>query len=263
MFFAGFYKTAKKKKEKGGFDPVRGGLAVAGAGAGAATLNTLAGVPLVLSAGRWENYKGESNREFIRAGQKHHKMKSLHITHDSLAHTGRIGKNFFAPYFKNPSKQEQHAAKVMGVENLKRRHGQIHTSAFSPLGVASHEFGHAKTYSKVPKSLRHLYLPALRKYIPIAGMASGALAASSSEEKHRNLAPVLMAGGVLPMVAEEGLATYHGTKEIARQLGSRKALKSLRWTLPAFATYAALPAGLYFGAKKGVKKLDEESKKTF
>jgi hypothetical protein len=139
---------------------------------------------------------------------------------------------------------------------IKGRGGAIALHPEHHIGVAAHELGHAISAHKAKLAPYANLL--IQKGSPLVGTIGAAAAASSENEVAQKAAPVLAAAGFLPTLLEEGMATYRGTKEIARQLGTKRALKSLGVTLPAFATYAALPIGAYMGTKKFLARKKEK-----
>lgn len=138
-------------------------------------------------------------------------------------------------------------------------HGAVLISKSHPEAVVAHEIGHAKDFSKVHKKLRGAYAHSRRAGM-LAGLVAGVGLASSKDEDKQKYAPAALVAGHLPTLWQEGAATYHGTKEIARQRGSAKAAKSLIRTLPAFGTYLALPAAGAYGLKKFIEKRKQKSK---
>ncbi len=106
------------------------------------------------------------------------------------------------------------------------------TASHPNVAAIAHEMGHSidspiRTFSKATPRL-----------IPAAFFA-GMMSAFSDNETLQTLAPLFSASGLLPELLEEGRASAHALRGIAKAEGARSALQAAGRLAPAFGTYAA------------------------
>ena len=236
-FVTGFCKSARDKAKKN--EKNRGLLAAGGAISGQ-TLGLAAGLPLGLLATRQGKTpaRPKSMARFLRKAQKHHNI--------DLAHGWR-------PH----AALSEYEPRVFN--NRSRGGGVVHASPKGHEGILAHEVGHAIDFHRKGLGRSKSVKPRLvmRAAGPLAGIAGAGLLGSSEDERVRKYAPVAASAGFLPALSQEARATYYGTKELARQRGKKRALRSLARTLPAFGSYAAPAIGagaLTHFLMKGPKK---------
>lgn len=205
-------------------------------------------LPLGLAATLKHKGSAKEQKAFLREFLKKHKLKVKHeyVPHDIMAH--------FQPEHKK-------SLRAVGIKTKIQRHphGAVRTSPRVETSMLAHELGHAKDFAKNKPWVKRLRLRA-RQFGPLAGIAGSTAAVGLGGEKGEKVAPAIAAAGSLPTLSQEAKATYHGTKEIARQQGWKKALKSLKRTGPAFGSYLALPAGMAFLTHQVLKKKKREKK---
>jgi hypothetical protein len=248
VFTAGFEKTAKKAKDEPDYE--RGIHTAAGGFLGGALANVPASA-LYLSTKPGDRGPStfDRNKQFI---EKNLAAKGLKVRIGAAEHLS----DSFA---RRP--QTKRMLKFLRIGGIRaKKHGYINLTPNASLGVAAHEMGHAITNSKIPNALKLPHTMAL-KGGGLGGMLAGGYLASSQDENKRKWAPAAIAAGHLPTLLDEASATYHGTKAIAKSHGIKKALRSLKHTLPAFGTYASIPLGGAIGAHLVGKLYDKEKAK--
>lgn len=165
-------------------------------------------------------------------------------------------KKLLAPMVGSSEKMKALAVELYDPHNIKNK-GLI--PAFLPYkntirvptnvdtGVFSHELGHAKhmLHSKLPIKAQMF----LRRGLPVAGLLAGTAMVGSGKEKLKEWAPAVAASSFLPMLYQEGRASYSGFKGMEKAFGRAEAMKRLPKLLGALGVYAALPVGTYLGAK--------------
>lgn len=218
-------------------------------------------VPLAIATATMKDSGGDK-RKFLSKANKHHKMrvpvyfdqfqqrdshwmpnkKALGIKEPRVSRSAKKGTDL----------EKQLLRALMPRAKRQGSHGSIHTSKDAHLGVLAHEWGHSKDLGK--SRLATLLTGRLsRMAAPALGVAASSSLATSDDELKNKIAPYTTGLLSIPILRSEGAATYHGTKEIVRQHGLKRGLKSLLVTAPAFGTYLAPTVGTYLGTKYYLK----------
>lgn len=172
---------------------------------------------------------------------------------DSLSKAIKRQEGIDPAVFKGPALQSQFDPK----SNI--------VSSGSHNSLLGHELGHASVKSdKGNKALKFLRRTGAKGYMP-ARLAGGAAALSaigmstSDNEKINKIAPYVPLAVASPILAEEGVATFKGLKNIKKHVGGKAALKAALPLAVGFGSYLAAP--LIAGAvAKGITKRRMEKK---